>query len=497
MRCSSQLLAFIPVATSFILYTSGAYVSGDWVLTQDGTTGVSALQVAVTDESKIIILDKSENNPLQTNRSTPASAAELDLNTRTVRPLNGAVSNVWCSGGGFYSNGTFIEVGGNPHEPGFAETNGIQAIRHFDPCEDGTCDIQDDSGRFMRTTSSRWYPGVVRIEDGSVMIVGGCYLNDWINNSSMNNPTIEYSPPKNIHGHNGTEIPMKFLNDTLKANLFPYTAVLPDGRVFMAANTQTMIYDWKTNTEQRLPDIPNGVRISYPFSGGVALLPMTPENNYTPEFLVCGGSTINDQLAQNEISAKDPASTQCSRMVISEEGIAKGWEIEQMPIPRHMLDMFPLPDGRIMIINGAQTGMSAYPDAKDAVGESNADNPAFQAFVYDPEAPEGNRFSMEGIPESKIARMYHSVATLTPNGTIFIAGSNPNEDVCFAEFPTEYRAEYLDPPYMFKPRPKYTGLAQTIGYNETFDLDLELPEGVSGENLTVVLMDLGRVFEYR
>jgi len=54
----------------------------------------------------------------------------------------------------------------------FPETNGIQAIRHFDPCEDGTCDIQDDSGRFMRTTSSRWYPGVVRIEDGSLLIVG-------------------------------------------------------------------------------------------------------------------------------------------------------------------------------------------------------------------------------------------------------------------------------------------------------------------------------------
>jgi len=52
------------------------------------------------------------------------------------------------------------------------ETNGIQAIRTFDPCEDETCDLFDDSGRIMRTTSSRWYPGVVRLEDGSLMIVG-------------------------------------------------------------------------------------------------------------------------------------------------------------------------------------------------------------------------------------------------------------------------------------------------------------------------------------
>ncbi|THU91946.1 hypothetical protein K435DRAFT_800864 [Dendrothele bispora CBS 962.96] len=489
MRCSPQLLAFVSAAISFIPSASGAYVSGDWVLTQDGTTGVSALQAAVVTESTIIILDKSENNPLLNNRGTPASASELNLKTRTVRPLSGAVSNVWCSGGGFLSNGTFIEVGGNPQEPGFAETNGIQAIRHFDPCEDETCDIFDDSGRIMRTTSSRWYPGVVRLEDGSAMIVGGCYLNDWINNATMNNPTYEFYPPKNINGHNGTEIPMPFLNDTLKANLFPYTAVLPDGRVFIAANNQTMIFDWKTNTETRLPNIPNGVRISYPFSGGVAMLPLTPENNYTPEFLICGGSALDDQVDQDQISSQDPASTQCSRMVISEEGIAAGWKVEQMPIPRHMVDMFPLPDGRIMIINGAQTGMSAYPSAKDAIGESNADHPAFQSFVYDPEAPEGSRFSMEGIPESPIARMYHSVATLTPNGTIFIAGSNPNEDVCFAKYPTEYRAEYLDPPYMFQPRPSYTGLASNITYNETFELQVELP--ASYDNLTVVLMDLG------
>jgi len=75
--------------------------------------------------------------------------------------------------------------------------------------------------------------------------------------------------------------------------------------------------------------------------------------------------------------------------------------------------------------------------------------------------------------------------------TTLIAGSNPNEDVCFDKYPTEYRAEYLDPPYMFQPRPSYTGLASTIQYNETFELNLELPGSAPSDNLTVVLMDLG------
>jgi len=51
--------------------------------------------------------------------------------------------------------------------------------------------------------------------------------------------------------------------DTLNANHFPILIQLPDGTVFVAANRQAMVFDWKTNTETRLPRIPNGVRITY------------------------------------------------------------------------------------------------------------------------------------------------------------------------------------------------------------------------------------------
>ena len=55
----------------------------------------------------------------------------------------------------------------------------------------------------------------------------------------------------------------KFLQDTLNANQFPLLFVLPSGdELFIVANTQSMIFNWKTNTETRLPDIPNGVRVT-------------------------------------------------------------------------------------------------------------------------------------------------------------------------------------------------------------------------------------------
>jgi hypothetical protein len=52
---------------------------------------------------------------------------------------------------------------------------------------------------------------------------------------------------------------------------------LPDNRVFLAANTLAMIYDWNLDVELRLPDLPNGVRVNYPWSAGAVLLPLTPE----------------------------------------------------------------------------------------------------------------------------------------------------------------------------------------------------------------------------
>jgi hypothetical protein len=56
---------------------------------------------------------------------------------------------------------------------------------------------------------------------------------------------------------------------------------------------------------------------------------------------------------------------------------------------------------------------------KDQIGESDADHPA-APMIYDPAAPAGSRFSSEGLMASKIPRMYHSTATLTPDGTVML-----------------------------------------------------------------------------
>lgn len=49
--------------------------------------------------------------------------------------------------------------------------------------------------------------------------------------------------------------------------------------------------------------------------------------------------------------------------------------------------------------------------------------------MYDPDAPLGSRFSVDGLSASTVPRLYHSSATLLPDGSVFVSGSNPNPDV--------------------------------------------------------------------
>ncbi|KAJ7467804.1 glyoxal oxidase N-terminus-domain-containing protein [Mycena galericulata] len=473
---------------SLLLYSSGvmgqldarASVTGTWSLVQQGTTGVSGMQLAVTSETTAIIYDKVEHNPLTVNGHV-AWAVELNINTQQVRALN-PLSNSWCATGSFLGNGTLVNSGGNPIV--ITGANGLQGLRLFTPCSNGTCDVYENPNR-IRLTSARWYPSSVRIEDGSIIIFGGSVSGG----PGQNNPTYEFFPPKNINGFNGLQIPSPFLTTTLNGNQFPNLVTLPDGTLFVSANQDAMILNWKTNTQTSLPGIPNGVRISSPFSAGHVLLPLSSANDYTPEIMICGGSTISDTEAPSSISSQAPTSDQCIRMVLNAAGIAAGWKVETMPQGRIMVDMVLLPDGRVMLVNGATTGVAGYGNVGNQIGQSNADNPAFTPVIYDPAAPAGSRFSSAGLVASTIPRLYHSTATLTPNGTVMLAGSNPNNDVTTVKYPTEYRLEFFSPPYMNVARPSYTGLPATINYNVSFNLAVTLPANTI--NVTVALMDLG------
>ena len=255
----------------------------------------------------------------------------------------------------------------------------------------------------------------------------------------------------------------------------------------MVANNQSIIYDIEANTETVLPDIPNGVRVTNPMDGSAILLPLSPPD-FIPEVLVCGGQQVDDSLQPGNFSSQQPASSQCSRITLTPEGIAKGWIVEHMLERRVMPELVHLPNGQVLIANGGGTGFAATGQVSDLIGDSDADNPVFTPSLYTPTAPLGQRFSNKGLPTSDIARMYHSSITLTPQGNFLVAGSNPNNNFTAdpsLKFPSELRVETLDPPFMFVNRPKILSTPEKVPFNSSVTVPISLPLELSGPGARV------------
>lgn len=70
---------------------------------------------------------------------------------------------------------------------------------------------------------------------------------------------------------------------------------------------------------------------------------------------------------------------------------------------------------------------------------------------------------------------FHMISHTNVHVLVYSAGSNPNDDVSSTKWPTEYRVEYFQPPYMSMTRPSYTGPPEKIFYGQQFTLQVANP----------------------
>lgn len=271
-----------------------------------------------------------------------------------------------------------------------------------------------------------------------------------------------------------------------------------------------VLWDPDTNVETPLPNMPDNVVRVYPASGAVAMLPLTPANNYTPTVLFCGGSDMPDEYwgnysFPNYNTWTYPASANCQRLTPEpQDGSAPVYvQDDDMLEGRTMGQFITLPDGTLLVVNGGRNGTAGYAQATGQThsfglmpyGESLASGPVGTPVIYNPNMPSGSRWSNAGLGSSDIARLYHSSAMLLPDASVLIAGSNPNIDVNLSTvFPTTYTAEIFYPPYFSAPvRPQPTGMPSTIGYGGPF-FNITVPSSsyngsanAAASNTTVVL----------
>ncbi|KAF4586520.1 hypothetical protein EYR38_010799 [Pleurotus pulmonarius] len=482
MRQPYRFISALPLLFSV---SSAAPNAPQWSFNlKEATSGIVALESIVVSPTLAIFFNRPSVDPLQFNNHS-ALGALWDLKTSTVvKPLN-VISNTFCGSGALLSNGTMVSVGG---DSGAGIVNaGNQAIRIFEPCLSPTgedCTLFENL-ETHHLFERRWYASSIRIFDGSLMIVGGTHVTTPFYNVDPVN-SFEFFPKKE-----NAPRPSPFLERSLPSNLFPRIFALPDGRVFMVANNQSIIYDIEANTETILPDIPNNVRVTNPIDGSAILLPLSPPD-FIPEVLVCGG-TATDTIDSELLSTQTPASSQCSRIKLTEEGIKAGWQIEHMLEGRTMPELLHLPNGQILITNGGSTGFAAIGSVADLVGGSNADNAVLTPSLYTPSLPLGRRISNKGMPTTNIPRMYHSSITLTPQGNFLIAGSNPNGNTTMTgvKFPSEFRVETLDPPFMNAERPKLVSVPKKLAFGQKVSVPISIPRGLRARDIKVSLMDLG------
>ncbi|KAF9306675.1 hypothetical protein BGZ74_004373 [Mortierella antarctica] len=423
-----------------------------------GDTGVAAQHIALVSPTKMLILDKAENNPAKLPDGTAAYNVEYDLTTNQYRVLE-VQTNTFCSGGGFLPNGTLISGGGAEARltHTFKTGTGFQSLRMWEPCEDASCNwIENPQDPMWQMTGNRWYVSFTTLPTGELFILGGSNESLAINREATNNPTFElYPKPAGYQ-----PVVLQFMIDAMPYNLYPNVYSLPDGNIYIFANQKSMIYNvQRQEVIKNLPDIPGGAR-SYPLTGSHVLLPLDPAKSYAHEILVCGGSEAWSTRAR--------AIQSCGRINLNDTD--PQWEMDQMPTPRLMSDAVILADGKIMLLNGAQVGYAGFLRASD---------PIYTPVVYDPEAPLGQRWT-EWVP-SNIARMYHSVAMLLPDGTVFVAGSNQNSEVRFENvpFPTEYRVESFTPPYLTTdlPRPEILSeIPAQLKYDQEFEVTIDVKD---------------------
>lgn len=267
----------------------------------------------------------------------------------------------------------------------------------------------------LHLQNGRWYPTSMILPNGSVLVVGG--------QSGANGPPV---PTLEILPKVGPVLFCDWLQRTDPNNLYPFMAALPHGDIFVAYWNEAIILDETTlEVKRQLPNMPGAVNNflagrTYPMEGSAILLPQHAPS-FDLEIIICGGSSPLVGVALDN----------CVR--INPEDTAADWTIERMPSKRVLTCMTGLPDGTLLILNGAHQGFAGFGLASD---------PNHNAVLYDPSKPVHQRFSV--MANTTIDRLYHSEAILLDDGRVLVSGSDPEDNI----HPQEYRVEVFVPPYL-------------------------------------------------
>ncbi|KAK9863598.1 hypothetical protein WJX84_001727 [Apatococcus fuscideae] len=437
---NAAAMAASPAAAAAI-QAAAANGAGSWAVV--GDSGAIAIHTIFTPDNRILLMMRPDpttpDNQLTVGPGEIEIAAIYDLKTNTYVPFH-IQEHPFCSGHVVLPDGNPLIVGGdNIDLDGDFLTNGLKAVREYNY---STTSISNP----IELPTGRWYPTLVTLPNGLILIVGGsqveaggyspgCTSNvaGSFSDPSYDNPTFTmYDPAAETLTK---DVPLQILSDAWPINLYPYLGLLPHtGSVLTIAGKAIQALQYKPtgatvdSSYGTFPTLP--VPVSYPQTASFTMLTLEPPY-YTPEVLIVGGSSTDCANAGTPASA-------ASILLNASVGSNHSFVAEVMPVGRVMPDAVLLPTGDVFVCNGGQLGIAG---GLPGSGESSIG--ATTGSLYNTSASVGSRWST--LADSMIPRYYHSSAFLTPNGTVWVAGSEPT---------VEYRVQIFTPAYLLNGMPR-------------------------------------------
>ena len=288
---------------------------------------------------------------------------------------------------------------------------GLAKAAVFDPEADQFTDLTS-------MANGRWYPTVTVLPDGTVLAFSGLTSTG----ETFSPPTWSWS---SAHPAGWTP------------PLYPRLHVLPNGNVFYSApGYQSRYYYPATHTWSGIVATTNYAAVRR--YGSSVLLPLTPANNYKPIIMILGGNS--------------PATATTELIDLSAATSTWQWG-PSMSQARIEMNAVILPSGKVLALGGSAS------DEKASTASYNAD-------LYDPTT---NTFSSAG--KNAYPRLYHSVALLLPDATVWVAGSNPKGGTY------QPHMEVYQPAYLFDSsgnlavRPTITSAPSFVKYSQAFTVE--------------------------
>src|SRR5712691_1575488 len=388
-------------------------VQGQWT-TLLNPMPINPIHATLLNTGKVLVVAGSGNYP--PNKNYQAAVWDPKTGTITVQTVTW---DMFCNGAVALPDGrVFMNGGTTQYNPFRGATN----TSVFDPVNGSFTDLP-------RVAHGRWYPTVTTLGDGRILTFSG------LNETGITNTAVEIFT-----------VSSNTWSQEYKAGwtppLYPRLHLLPNGNVFYSGSTtKSRYFDPSTHTWGVIATTNYASTRTY---GSSVLFPLTPANNYKPVVMIMGGG--NPATATTEIidlSATTPA-----------------WQWgPSMSQPRIEMNAVILPSGKVLAVGGSAS-------------DENASTASLNADLYDPAT---NTFSPAGA--NAFARLYHSVALLISDATVWVAGGNP---VCGTYEP---HVEIYQPAYLFQSdgtpaaRPSITSLPSSVSYGNQFTL--QTPDAAS------------------